>query len=184
MLGDYTVDLHTHKVIVSLLIIMTVAVGCALVYWLRHRTSRRQIRLKADHGREMEEYAADVLEDAGYRVIGRHPKITYVWHLGGEPVETTVEADYLVKYQGRKWLVEVKTGQAAQPTRRETRRQLLEYAHYTRAAGLLFVNGDTGIIQTVEFPPPNPPEQGNITRIWLIIGLITATIGAIWCFWH
>ena len=132
----------------------------------------------------MEEEAAGHLIRSGYGIIERHPKIRYVWYLDDEPVETCVEADYLVEREGETWLVEVKTGDAARATRRETRRQLLEYAQYGEASGVLFFDADQGLIQRVEFPQTNETQRCRIPSIWLVWSWILVLIGTIWCFWH
>ena len=59
----------------------------------------------------------------------------------------------MVKRRRRKYAVEVKTGKSADPSHRNTRRQLLEYAKTYAVDGLLLLDADTERLYHVRFDP-------------------------------
>ena len=150
---------------------------------LRHRRYAKQIKAQAEHGRNMELEAAAILESLGHSVIERHPKIAYSWQRNEQTIHTRLEADYRTRYRGKVCMVEVKTGQAAHVNRRDTRRQLLEYAIFGSADEVWILNADTQELQRVEFPinRVQTPSKSllvmfsaslltNILAVWALIG--------------
>lgn len=137
--------------------------GLALLAWAlllrtvaRSRGSRRRVRRAAQRGYAAEEAAPKLLEAAGYTVLERHPEANYVWQLDAEQITVKLRADYLVAQGDRRFVVEVKTGGAARPRRRETRRQLLEYAlYYDQVDGVLYLDGDAQTLHRTHFPEPH-----------------------------
>ncbi len=168
----------------QILIILSVAASLGLVYWIRSRIKHHRIQRRAQHGHLMEEKASDMLKAWGFRILERNPKIQYTWWMDGEAVDTCVEADYLVSAHGKRWLVEVKTGRAARPNRRETRRQLLEYATYGDADGLYLLDADRETLELVEFPASG--IKGSVPQIWiwLLFFLLGALMGLFSAHWH
>ncbi|MCB9528466.1 MAG: hypothetical protein H6701_08745 [Myxococcales bacterium] len=150
------------------LIAAAAVIGLALGLALAGRARERRRRRAAAHGRRMEARAPAALARRGYRVIERHPALTVVWHVDGEPRELTLEADLLVARGGRRYVVEVKTGGAAQVERRDTRRQLLEYAVHYRADGVLLYDADDDTLRAVDFPLPRPARR----LLWFALGLL------------
>jgi hypothetical protein len=137
--------------------------------WNNHRRKRR-VRLAAARGRAAELEAPAALERRGFRVLKRHPKGRLEWRLDGEPQTAELKADLLVSRGGRRYVVEVKTGRAVRPTKRETRRQLLEYALAYDVDGVLLLDADADQLRQVEFPQRTPTRSWPIA--WLVLGTV------------
>ena len=113
--------------------------------WLLRRRVRR-----ADHG---ERQAIRLVERAGYRVTAQQAVQHYEIYINGEPHRATVRADMLAERDGRLYVAEAKTGEAANPVAPATRRQLLEYEHAFGADGVLLADMQRGQLLSVEFGP-------------------------------
>ena len=163
-----------------ILVILSIA---GLAFWLRNRIRHHRIQKRAQHGHIMEDRAADMLKAWGFRILERNPRIEYTWWVNGEAIDTTVEADYLVSADGKRWLVEVKTGRAARPNRRETRRQLLEYASYGQADGLYLLDADRKTLEVIEFPTGEMSPNRSGHGIWFIFFVLGTLIGLFCAHW-
>ncbi len=134
------------------------------------RQQTRRTRAAAERGRAAELSAPQALERRGFRVLRRHPEGALDWRLDGEPQTAEVKADLLVSRDGRRYVVEVKTGRGTRPTKRETRRQLLEYALAYDVDGVLLLDADSDRLHHVEFPlrPSATPSR----LAWLVLGTV------------
>lgn len=150
------------------MLVLCLLVG-ALVALVLARTMRswrgsHRARVRAARAGEGESDAADLLEDAGYRIVARQARAWWTPTIDGEPHETELRADYLVEAEGALFVAEVKTGeQAPDLSTAATRRQLLEYEIAFNVAlgatGVLLVCPERGTIHRVQFPRPAPPPD-------------------------
>jgi len=150
--------------------------------WWRNYRRRRARRRAFAHGRKMETQAAKMLRRWGYRILARHPRAEASWWVDGQLKKAVVEVDYLVKRRRRKYAVEVKTGKSADPTHRNTRRQLLEYAKTYAVDGLLLLDADAERLYRIRFDPKT--ERFPWRTFGLGIGLGFALSIALWIALH
>lgn len=124
------------------------------VAWWRARTAvARGNRGRQRVARAGEDDAERLLGAAGFRIVERQVTGAWVLEIDGEPVEVRCRADLLVEARGRRFVAEVKTGdRAPDPTRPQTRRQLLEYHLAFEVDGVLLVDMEERRIRTVRFP--------------------------------
>ena len=166
--------------------IIILAAACLLLSAraLRMRLQRRRTLNKAAWGRRAETEIGSHLRKRGYEPVTQHPSVRYKWRLEGEDMPVNSTPDWLVEMDGQRFLVEVKTGALANPNLAAIRRQLLEYATYGDVDGVLFVNGDTGSIQRVEFPMAYRTVMPHWA--WRVIGGLTAALAllAIFAIWR
>ena len=138
----------------ELLLVALAAAAIALWFaraWRRWRGSWRA-RVRAARAGRGEDAAADLLEDAGYRVLGRQVRVVWAPVVDGEPAPIELRADYLVEKAGEQLVAEVKTGEEAPSIQAAaTRRQLLEYRVAFAVDGVLLVCPERGAIHRVEF---------------------------------
>ncbi len=144
-------------------ITLAALVALAVARWRRWRGLRRSLR-----GRRLESEAPKALARAGFRLVRHRPIAEYDLHVDGEPRPMRLEGDYLVARGGRRFLVEVKSGQGADPARRATRRQLLEYAMGFDVDGVLLFDAERGRLHRVEFPLEQRLARGRAW--WFVLG--------------
>lgn len=120
------------------------------------REQERHVALHARSERAVagESDALVLLSDAGYQVLERQVRGSWMVHADGEPHTFDLRADYLVAFRGRRYVAEVKTGRVAtRLSHGATRRQLLEYWAAFDVDGVLLVDADQGSITHVELDP-------------------------------
>lgn len=98
-----------------------------------------------------EERAERWLESRGHRILERQFTRRSVMWVDGEEVAFDVRADLLVQMGDERVLVEVKTGDAADPRATATRRQLFEYAALYDVDRLFLFDASRGALHEIEF---------------------------------
>jgi hypothetical protein len=161
---------------------------CAL--WLRAQGLSQRVRARSVRGQRGEERAASLLEAAGYRVVARQVRRSYVVQAGARELRVALIFDFVVEREGRELVAEVKTGAAG--TRLEhadTRRQLLEYQLASGASQVLLVDPERERIVEVCFPlwtpePASAPAPHSTTDSaespWLWLGLCAVIGSVLW----
>jgi Holliday junction resolvase-like predicted endonuclease len=150
--------------------------------WWGRRRARRRSRRALSHGREMEDRAAGILRRLGYRVIERHPRAEARWWVDDVLRTAVVEVDYIAQRRGRRVAVEVKTGKSADPSHRQTRRQLLEYAKTYAVDGLLLLDADAERLYEVRFDAKSAPVRWGPFWWGIVIGFCVPA--ALWLALH
>ncbi|MFO0664326.1 MAG: hypothetical protein U0174_10260 [Polyangiaceae bacterium] len=123
-----------------------------VVLRLRKAWRSRALRARFDHAADGEARAARFLESLGYTVLGAQVSTDYTLSIDDREISVRLRADYLVEYDGRRLVAEVKTGAlATQIEHAATRRQLLEYLMAFEVDGVLLVDIDQECASTVTF---------------------------------
>jgi hypothetical protein len=136
---------------------VAVAVAALVVVWTIARVRRFlagvRARRRARAAVRGEVAAEELLARAGFRVRERQVALVFPIICDGEPLPIALRADLLVERGGRRYVAEVKTGEAAPSlATAATRRQLLEYLVAYRVDGVLLVDAERGSVHEVEFP--------------------------------
>lgn len=151
MTREFLTTIAPYREVLLVLLSMLVALWAAQAIhaWRGSWRARR----RAERAGAGEDLAADMLEDAGYRVVERQARVLWGPLLDGEPQLMELRADYLVEGNGQLLVAEVKTGELAPSLETAaTRRQLLEYHVAFAVDGVLLVSPEQGSIQRVMFP--------------------------------
>ncbi len=139
-------------VAVAVAVLLLLAVLAVHRWYVRWRLRRRW-----SHARSVERQAGRLLEELGYRLLGRQVETSYAVLVDGRPAEVALRADYLVSRGGRRLVAEVKSGSVApRLDTAATRRQLLEYLVAFQVDGVLLVDGEQGEVHEVTFPMSRP----------------------------
>lgn len=141
------------------LILAVALLLAALVAWLALALRRawkawllRRRMLGAASG---EDLAERWLTAQGHRVLDRQLTKRCVMWIDGIETAYDLRADLLVKIHGERVLVEVKTGEAADPRSTATRRQLREYAAEWGVDRLYLFDATRQQLREVEFETAN-----------------------------
>ena len=137
---------------VHLILITATIVFCLWLGWkLRQLWKRFSFWRQRRRGLRGEARAKKLLKRHGYRIIDSQLTIPGQIHIDDEPCSFDVRPDYLVERKGIQYLAEVKTGEAASPNDRNTRRQLFEYAALADSDTVILVDATEGTVTTVRF---------------------------------
>lgn len=116
--------------------------------WIAAFTMKRRFAV----GARAEKDAVTLLERHGYAILEGQASGKNVFLVDGEQTVSAVRADYIAEKEGRRFVVEVKSGESApSPTNAATRRQLLEYEHVFRPDGLILADMHEEKLKRIEF---------------------------------
>jgi hypothetical protein len=143
-----------------LAVALAVAIAVALVLAavlvvgrLQRWGKRRRMSLRMERAVAGEERAAGLLEGRGFAVLGAQAVIEHAVQIDDRVVTVALRADYLAEKDGRRYVVEVKTGAVAPRIETSaTRRQMLEYRIAFDVDGVLLVDAESGNVHEVTFP--------------------------------
>jgi len=136
-----------------LLLLLLAVVVLAASWWATARRPGLASRRRNQRAAWGEELAEEILLEAGFTILDRQVARSWTVFIDGEPLRMSVRADILAERDGRRFIVEVKTGEKApDPSYPPTRRQLLEYAHVFQDHDLLLLDAETEQFVKVEFP--------------------------------
>ncbi len=131
-------------VVVIFLIIITIK---AFVYYQSFKIKKR-----IKKGLLGEQQAFKFLEKNNFKVLDAQVKLSHTFWVNNEKITIDISPDYLVKKKGKRYLVEVKTGESVGSMfNASTRRQVLEYALINPYDGILLVNMIDKTIEEVRF---------------------------------
>jgi Holliday junction resolvase-like predicted endonuclease len=140
----------------SPLAFLSLAAFAAALVWLtlalRRWWKARLLHARMDIASRGEDRAETWLEAQGYRVLERQVSRRCQMHINGRVAEFDVRADLLVQMGADTVLVEVKTGEAADPRLPATRRQLREYCEVFGVDRIYLFDANAGRLHAVEFP--------------------------------
>lgn len=162
---------HLGAALAVLAAVAALAFAAAL-RWQRWRLAARSSR-RARRGFAGQARAASLLARAGFAVQDAQPRVDWTTLQDGAPHVVELRADYLVTRRGRRYLAEVKTGEAADSLldNSATRRQLLEYQLAFGVDGILLVCPERRAVHRIEFTALRPVRQAG----W---GLATVLLAA------
>jgi hypothetical protein len=159
--------------------------GAWLGSLVRRFLVRRQLARRWRHARHGERKARDWLERRGFTVLDEQVTQPSYLIVNGEESAFTVRADYLVERNGVRAVVEVKTGDVADPSSRGTRRQILEYAWVYGVSEVYLFNADTEQLHRIQLPAM-ARGVAHVRRIaWSVAAALAAGIilGALATWW-
>lgn len=140
----------------QLFIVAAAVLAIAVVAWLalvlRRLWMAQRLHRRMAIASEGEAIAERWLASRGYRVLERQLTRRCTMHIDGRVAEYDVRADLLVQMGEERVLVEVKTGEAADPRHIPTRRQLREYASVFGVGRVLLFDASRERLLAVEFP--------------------------------
>jgi len=120
----------------------------ALRRWWKARVLAERMEVASDGERRAERW----LSAQGYRVLERQLTRRCVMHINQRVAEYDVRADLLVRMGDEDVIVEVKTGEAADPRLPATRRQLREYCDVFGVDRIFLFDANTERLHEVQFP--------------------------------
>jgi Holliday junction resolvase-like predicted endonuclease len=132
------------------------AVGAVLMALFRARREQALARARNQRGRRGEERAVQLLTAAGYEIVARQQRTSYLLRKGTQELRVGLAFDFVVKKDGKLCVAEVKTGAGTELKHAETRRQLLEYQLASGGSEVLLVDPEREHICQVSFPLDRP----------------------------
>ena len=139
---------------------------------LKYYLINKKIKAQLKRGVKKEDEARKVLIKNGFKIISHNQKFTYYLKQDNSKIKITIETDYIAYKNGKKFIVEVKSGnESPKITNRNTRRQILEYYTFIKNDGILLLNMENKEISEIQFPNKAMAKGINLL-ILLLLSLV------------
>jgi len=102
-------------------------------------------------GKKGEKASIKLLEKNGYKILKEQIKLDGYLLVDAALEKFELRPDLLVEKDGIRYIAEIKTGEVANPSNRNTRRQLHEYSYYSGHDTILLVDPTKKSIKRISF---------------------------------
>jgi len=172
---DYTNQNH-----IIYLLLAIVIVGL-LLFILRYKANaffkERKVRKRFERGNKLEQQAKSFLKSKGYTIVDYQSTYEHKFWEDGEAQYADIQPDYIVKKNGKKYIVEVKSGNTAiSATNRNTRRQLLEYDYVVENDGVFLLDMENRQLKLIKFMSKAKKRSNRLLKAVIIIAIIGIAI--------
>ena len=144
-------DLIENNLLFFLLIISSIILFIWLGWKIRLWWKNFLFMLLRKRGKKGEQNSIMLLEKNGYKVLDEQIKLSGYFFIDDKLNEFDLRPDLLVEKDGIQYIAEIKTGEVANPSNRNTRRQLHEYSYYSNQEIVLLVDPIRKSIKRLSF---------------------------------
>ncbi len=138
-----------------LIVIITFLITFFFIWNIHSHIKIWKISKNRKQGKKGESHAVKWLSRHGFTHILEQVTFEFTWRAGGKKIFSKIRPDLFAEKNGVKWLIEVKTGDAASLKNTKTRRQLREYsALYPNKKCALF-DATKNILYEIDFNSNN-----------------------------
>ncbi|WP_430810258.1 MULTISPECIES: hypothetical protein [unclassified Carboxylicivirga] len=175
----HTFDYHNqeHLALLLLLIIIIILMLFIIKYKVNNYWQERKVRKRFERGNKLELQARNFLKSKGYTIVDYQGNYEHHYIENGERHTASIQPDYIVKKNGRKYIVEVKSGfQAISARNKNTRRQLLEYDYVVENDGVFLLDMENHQMKLVQFKSKMERRSGRLLKAIIITALVGMAI--------
>ena len=161
------------------ILMMGIWIGIAYRKWRR----RKALSASRLQGRKGEENAEKWLSKNGFENLESQNEKAFTYAVNGKPHSFKVRPDFMARYQGERWLIEVKTGQSASVGHSATRRQLREYAQLWPQMRYGLFDATQGVLHEISFKTRSSTInrlRSPVSVFMLSLGLLIGGMIGIW----
>ena len=164
--------------------IFIIIIGILLVITLKYKieqfNKKRKQKKRFSRGVILENRARGFLRDKGYSIVSEQEICYHRYKVNGKNFESKIILDYVVQKNGKKYIVEVKSGKSAISVKdKNSRRQLLEYDFVIENDGIFLLDMENRVMNLVKFYSKEDNQNLSFYKFLLII----AVLGVLIPFW-
>lgn len=172
---DYTNQ--NHIIFLSLALIIIVLSYLIIKHKVKTYFQERKVRKRFERGNKLELQAKNFLKSKGYTIVDYQSTYQHKYLEDGEVQYADIQPDYIVKKNGKKYIVEVKSGsQAISARNKSTRRQLLEYDYVVENDGVFLLDMENRQLKLVQFKSKMERRSGRILKAVIVAAIIGMAI--------
>ncbi|MDC3088148.1 hypothetical protein OA505_00010 [Alphaproteobacteria bacterium] len=134
-------------ILIAFLVIFFIWLGWKIRLWWKNFL----FMLVRKRGKKGERTSIQLLKKNGYKVLDEQIKLNGYFFIDDELNKFDLRPDLLVEKDGIQYIAEIKTGEVANPSNRDTRRQLHEYSYYSNQDIILLVDPIKKSIKRLSF---------------------------------
>ena len=146
-------------------------------YKLKEYYKARKVKKRFERGNKLELQAKKFLKSKGYSIIDYQNTYEHQYKVNGEIQSADIQPDYIVKKNGKKYIVEVKSGSTAiNASNRSTRRQLLEYDYVVENDGVFLLDMENQELKLIQFKSKAEKRSGKLLKVIIIVAILGISI--------
>ena len=134
-------------ILITFLIIFFIWLGWKIRLWWKNFL----FMLSRKRGKKGEMTAIKLLEKKGFKILNEQINLNGYFFINGNLKKFDLRPDLLVEKNGVEYIAEIKTGEVADPSNINTRRQLHEYSYYGNQDVVLLVDPFKKSIKELSF---------------------------------
>ena len=134
-------------ILITSLVIFFIWLGWKIRLWWKNFL----FMLVRKRGRKGEKTSINLLKKNGYKILDEQIKLNGYFFIDEELNKFDLRPDLLVEKDGIEYIAEIKTGEVANPSNRNTRRQLQEYSYFSNQDVILLVDPIKKSIKRISF---------------------------------
>ncbi|SDH29845.1 hypothetical protein [Winogradskyella thalassocola] len=174
-MNETIIERFTFFVIIGILLYI------ALKLKIAQYNKKRKQKKRFARGLMLENKARGFLQDKGYSIVGEQEQYFHRYKVNNKNFESKIILDYVVEKDGKKFIVEVKSGKSAISVQdKNSRRQLLEYDFVIENDGIFLLDMENRTMKLVKFYTKAEHQRFYFYKFLLVL----ATIGILIPFWN
>ncbi len=172
---DYTNQ--NHILFLSLALVIIFLSYLVIRHKVKTYFQKHKVRKRFERGNRLELQAKSFLKSKGYTIVDYQSTYTHKYLEDGEVQYAEIQPDYIVKKNGKQYIVEVKSGsQAISARNKSTRRQLLEYDYVVENDGVFLLDMENRQLKLIQFKSKMERRSGRLLKAIIIAALIGMAI--------
>jgi len=146
-----------------------------LKYKLHEYYRKQKQKKRFERGKSLENKAQKFLQKKGYTILKSQQPYYHKYSVNGNTHTSEIIPDYIVKKNGKTYIVEVKSGKSAiSISNSNTRRQLLEYDFAIDNDGIFLLDMENEKMELVKFY--SKPQRQNINLLIFAVLLALSAV--------
>jgi hypothetical protein len=172
---DYLTYISLERVLTGIIIIFLLVVAGR--FWLKDFLRKRSVKKRFKRGAELEDKAKSFLQKKGFKIIGYQEEFYHNYIVDGKKETSKLIVDYIVKKKGKRYLVEVKSGNTAISIKdAKTRRQILEYDFVIENDGIYLLDMENETLHLIKFISKKQRNYFNNMKMILLLAGIAVVV--------
>ncbi|HEX2958245.1 MAG TPA: hypothetical protein VHO70_15530 [Chitinispirillaceae bacterium] len=160
---------------IVLLCLLSVISGFAVLKWYLHFSMRKKMVRRVRRAATGEKNAQKYLREHGYAILDEQAHIERKIEVDGSDLPFTLRADFIVKKNGRRAVVDAKSGsEAADPANPETRRRMFEYGCYYDVDDIYIYDDIRKCLKKITF---TDAVNRKASRVPFLLGVLAGGLG-------
>jgi len=172
---DYTN--HNHIIFLLLGAIIVTLLFFLIRYKITEYFKALKVKKRFERGNKLELQAKKFLKSRGYTITDYQNTYAHQYSVNGVLQTAEIQPDYIVKKNGKTYVVEVKSGNTAiNVSNRSTRRQLLEYDYVVENDGVFLLDMENRELKLVQFTSKAEKRSSKLLKAIIIVAIIGISI--------
>ncbi len=152
-----------------------------LKYKLHEYYRKQKQKKRFERGKSLENKAQKFLQKKGYTILKSQQPYYHKYSVSGKIHTSEIIPDYIVKKNGKTYIVEVKSGKSAiSISNSNTRRQLLEYDFAINNDGIFLLDMENEKMELVKFYSKHQKQNINLLIFAVLLALSAVFTGSLY----